>query len=67
MNRIHLLYLMVIINILVIFYTLKKISGKEDFVRINKTVLIYITILIPFLGLLLLYIENRKIFSSATD
>ena len=67
MNRIHLLYLMVIINILVIFYTLKKISGKEEFVRFNKTVLIYITILIPFLGLLLLYIENRKIFSTATD
>lgn len=60
MNKINFLYLIFLLSIIIMVYTFFKIWRKDDFKGWKKSTLLYITIIIPVLGLFLVYNDEKK-------
>jgi len=59
MGRTIILYIALLINLVIMIYTIIEINKETEFKKIRKNVLLYITIIIPVLGLILTKYEKK--------
>lgn len=60
MNKVNFLYLFFVVNLIVMIYTIMKIIKNEDYTKVKKAIFLYVSILFPIVGFLLLYADKRK-------
>lgn len=60
MDKVNSLYIILVLNLIIMIYTGIKILRSEDFTKIKKAILLYVTILFPIIGLLLIIYDRNK-------
>lgn len=60
MDKADFLYIAVIVNVVVMGYTIYKVYHREDYERFKRLTLLYITIIVPIFGLFLLLMDRQR-------
>lgn len=60
MSKSSILYIALFVNLIILIYTIIQINKIKEFKSLKKSTLLYITIIIPILGLILTNNERKQ-------
>ena len=60
MDKANFLYLIFLFNLIIMGYTIYRVYQREDYQRVKKLTFLYITIIAPILGLILVLMDRQR-------
>ena len=60
MDKADLLYLVFFINLIIMGYTIYRVYQREDYQKLKRLTLLYITIIVPVFGLILVLMDRQR-------
>lgn len=60
MDKADFLYLIFFINLIIMGYTIYKVYQREDYQKSKRLTLLYITIIVPVFGLILILMDRQR-------
>lgn len=60
MSKVGFMYIILLVNLVIMFLAIRKIYQKRDYEKIKKLTFLYLTLIIPILGFILISLDKGK-------